>query len=411
MSDANPVAWGGRALQHARLLTLPARGPATQAETEAALYAQRQLDQLGYSRVDLQAFSGLRSIWFFVSLTFGLAIMGHLGFVLLRPALGAWGAWLASALIFGFSFYLMFQRFRMRDFPLRENLPHGPSQNVVAAISPQSTVERNVVLHARLDTGRAAIWFAADALVTVYSVLAPLAIYGVIGAPLLYLLAVASGFAGFSVLAGLLAVTHFLAWFSGVSIDLGVHSPGANGNASGGGSLLALAEHLRRQPLQHTRIWLLFSGSSASGGDGMRAFLEQNRQHLENAIFINLESVGIGSQLAYIQSEGLIVPKRIPAGMEQILLSLGQPLTPLRLAGHGVFSETGLLWQRGYPAACLLQLRPGSNQPPEWQRLSDTPDKLEAEALERIHNTVWGLLQTLDGPVRSTQSGEKIILA
>ena len=33
---------------------------------------------------------------------------------------------------------------------------------------------------------------------------------------------------------------------------------------------------------------------------------------------------------------------------------------------------------------------------PEWHRLTDTPDKLQLPALERVHGLAWDLLQRFD---------------
>ena len=43
-----------------------------------------------------------------------------------------------------------------------------------------------------------------------------------------------------------------------------------------------------------------------------------------------------------------------------------------------------------------MTLRKGALWPPEWHRLSDQVDRLQPEALERIHLFVWNLLQKIE---------------
>jgi Zn-dependent M28 family amino/carboxypeptidase len=91
---------------------------------------------------------------------------------------------------------------------------------------------------------------------------------------------------------------------SGVTADLGRYSPGANDNASAVGTLLALAERLKDQPLQNTALWLAFTGCEESGCDGMKTLIREHGNMLRDAIFIDVEMVGIGDRLSYIAEEG-----------------------------------------------------------------------------------------------------------
>ena len=109
-----------------------------------------------------------------------------------------------------------------------------------------------------------------------------------------YFLAVLTRWQLFAWLGLILAVFHFLGWFTGVTADLGRYSPGANDNASGVGTILALAERLKGQPLEHTEIWLAFTGCEESGCDGVLALIKEHGNALREALFIDFEMVGIG---------------------------------------------------------------------------------------------------------------------
>jgi len=387
-----------RALVQARKLAANPRGSATEAEKQAAEYVQAQLKALGVVDIQLQPFSGERSIWLFVALAFGLALVGHAAFWLLRQPVGKVPAMIIAMLVFGFSGYLVWRKFTSEDYPLHNNLPHGPSQNVIATIPPRQGTRQRVVLVAHLDSHRAVFWFASDFMVRLFGIVSIIAIGGVYAAIPVYLLAGLTPYPIFAWLGGILAGFHFIAWFTGVTADLGRYSPGANDNASSVGTLLSLAERLRSQPLQNTEVWLAFTGCEESSGDGMLALLKEKGAELKQAVFIDFEMVGIGDAISYIREEGNLSRHTIPAELERLVkeagkeFGVGQVSTPF----VGASTECSILLKHGYKAVCLIGFRKGSSNMPEWHRLTDTPDRLQGDALQRIHMLAWDLLQRLD---------------
>ncbi len=391
-------AFARQALEHAsRLANLYPRGSATAGEARAAAYVQQVLGDLGIQEVQKQAFQGLRSIWLFLSLAFGAALAGHAAFWLLRRSLGGLSADLVSLMLFGWAALLLWRKFTFRSTPLAQSIPHGPSQNIVARLPAAGEARRKLVLVAHLDCHRAVWTFASDLLLRLYGVVSPLSIYGVFLAPLLYWLSLLPGL-GLLAWPGLvLAVPQFLGWFTGMTADLGPYSPGANDNASAVGALLAQAERLRRQPLQHTETWLVFSGCEESGCDGMRFFLERYAAELKDALFIDLELVGIGQRLAYLGSEGVVRRLSIPRVVENLLQAASgiHPLVRLEFTG-GAFTEMGAIWERGLAGACLMMLPQESSLPPEWHRLTDLPERLHESAFEALGGYLDSLLQRFD---------------
>ena len=257
---------------------------------------------------------------------------------------------------------------------------------------------RRVVLVAHLDSHRAVFWFANNILVTVFAILSIVTLYGVYLSMGAYFLAVLTRWQPFAWLGLILALFHFLGWFTGVTADLGRYSPGANDNASGVGTILALAERLKGQPLGHTEIWLAFTGCEESGCDGVLALVKEHGDALREALFIDFEMVGIGDGLRYIQSEGNLRRRHIPKDVEAVLSEVGEPyrLKPASTPPVGAFTESGTLWEHGFRAACISAHHQNSPILPEWHRLTDTPNRLQVDALERIHALAWALLQRLD---------------
>ncbi len=395
---ATPADLAQHALQHAGQLARNGRGSATAAEKEAAEYVQQQLEALGVTGSKFQPFSGERSLWLFVAMAFGLALVGHAAFWLLRRPLGALPAMVTAWVFLGLSGYMVWCKFTRDEYPLSSLLPHAPSQNVLAVIPPTQAPSRKLVLVAHLDSHRAVFWFATNFLVTIFSYIAASSIFGIYLAIIVYGLAVITGWPVFSWIAVLLILLHFIAWFSGVTADLGQYSPGANDNASAVGSLLALAERLKVQPLQNTEVWLAFTGCEETSGDGMLAFLKEHGQELKEAFFLDLEMVGIGDVVTYLQHEGNMKPLPIPADVEAFIKNVGGPYgidlhqAPL----VGAATECSILWRHGYKAVPILAHYSGSSLAPEWHRLTDTPDRLQVSSLERIHRLAWDILQRFD---------------
>jgi hypothetical protein len=389
---------GERALEHARVLARQGRGSATPAEAEAARYVQGQLVQLGIADVRQQPFRGLRSLWLFLSLAFGLALVGHAAIWMLSAPLGKWEALAISLIAFGMSGYLLYCKFTFRSYPLQEMLPHGPSQNVIAVIPPRGEVRQRVVLVSHLDSHRAVVWYAHDWLVRAYGLVAPLVVWGVAAAPLLYMLRVVTGWDVFGWLGLALGGLHFLGWFSGVTADLGPYSPGANDNAAAVGTVLALAERLKGEPLEHTEVRLAFTGCEETGCDGMLAFLREQGEMLKDALLIDLELPGIGERAVYLPVEGMVRRRRIPAEVERLVRQAGDAFGLQAAPGSaaGYFTEAGAAWEHGFKAVCLVALPQGSNLMPEWHRMTDRPERLQSEALERMGELVWAVLGILD---------------
>jgi Peptidase family M28 len=387
-----------RALFHAQTLAKSGRGSATVAEQQAAEYTQAQLKSLGIEDVHMQPFIGLRSIWLFFALAFGLALVGHAAFWFLRNPLGDVPALVISLVAFGLSGYLLWCKFTFRDYPLRTTIPHASSQNVIAVIPPTGEARKRLVLVGHLDSHRAVFWFANDFLLRLFAISSFVTIYSVYLAIPLYALAVLTHWQVFAWLGLFLAVFHFLGWFTGVTADLGQYSPGANDNASAVGTMLALAERLKAQPLQNTETWLAFTGCEESGCDGMLALLKEHGKMLKEALFVDFELVGIGDCLSYVSKEGNLRRRSIPPEVEALVQEVGKPfgLHSASTPPIGAFTEGGTLWELGFKAVCVSAHHQGSPFLPEWHRLTDTPDRLQVNTLERVHSFTWDLLQRFD---------------
>src|SRR4030042_3786898 len=209
-----------RALAHVRVLARGGRGSTTAAERQAGDYVQDQLKSLGVSNIEVQPFYGERSLWLFIALVLGLALVGHAAYWLLRKPAGNLPALVIAVLAFGFSGYLVWGGFTLRVYPLRSTVPRALSHNVIAKIpppggTPSGEPQRRLVLVAHLDSHRAVFWFATDFLVRLFVPVSMITIYGVYLAIPVYALAALTHWQGFGWLGLLLAIFYFLGWVSG----------------------------------------------------------------------------------------------------------------------------------------------------------------------------------------------------
>ena len=161
---------------------------------------------------------------------------------------------------------------------------------------------------------------------------------------------------------------------------------------------MALAERLKQEPLEHTEVWLAFTGCEETGCGGMLNLLREHGKQLTEALFIDLELPGIGDRLVYLPAEGVVRRRRIPAEVEQLVKQAGEPFGVEAAAGSaaGYFTEAGAAREHGFKAVCLLTLPKGSSFLPEWHRLTDTPERLQPEALRRMGELVWGIFTRLE---------------
>ncbi len=394
----DPTHYAHRALDHVQFLAKGGRGSTTPAEQQAAEYVEAQLKSIGCSDVRQQSFLGERSMWLFIALAFGIALVGHAAYWLLRRPLGNIPALFINLLALGFSAFILWRKFSLQDYPLHNMLPHAPSQNIIARLPPGGEAKQRMVLVAHLDSHRAVFWFASDFMVRVFGPISIGAIYGVFLAIPVYILLALTHWQVFTWLAMLLLLLHFIAWFTGVTADLGRYSPGANDNASGVGTVLALAERFRDQPLQNTELWLVLTGCEESGGDGIFALVKEYGTILKDAFFLDFEMVGIGDGVRYVRVEGNLARFTIPSEIEALIKDVGkpyglQPADAMLVAGS---TESNILLKFGLKSVSLVASQQDSTLIPEWHRLTDTPDHVQVSSLERVHNLGWDILQRFD---------------
>jgi hypothetical protein len=368
------------------------RGSTTPGERQAAEYARDVLHGLGVD-ARLEPFRSGRSTYRPFVLAFGVALLGALLYAVTRHPAAA----LLAAGLSGLGAWGMFAELDFTGNWMRQLLPTGPSQNVVAVVSAREEVRRRVVLLGHLDTHRTPIFYSSTAWHRLFVGLVGTTFVSMaVGAPAYALLAF-TGWTWLHWMAGLAAGVQLFGLAMCLHADLTPFGPGANDNASGAASVLALGERLVHEPLRHTEVWLVADGCEELGCYGAAALVERHADELRDAYFIALDIVGAGDP-GFLVSDGLL--RKYPVDRE--LLAIGRQVAAerpeLRAFEHVglAYTDTAVVLKRGFRGLTIDALRRDGAGGAYWHQLTDTADKIEPDCLRRVHEFAWEMLQRLD---------------
>lgn len=376
---------GGLALDLTTLLAsgIGPRRPGSSAELEAALAMRRLLVAHGLD-VRLSSFSSRSSFGSFYGPLFAAAALAGL----VPRRLKALRAGLSITPVIAGA---REDRFGGRSIASR--VFKRSSQNVVSTIEPSGPAQRTLCLVSHMDSSRSGWMFhprVTPHLGTLVSLVGlSLGIQGM--DPLL---------GGRPAGRGLVRAARLVcALAAGIVLERelrGVDVAGANDNASGAAVSVVLAGELASNPLQHTRVVLLITGSEESGVLGMRAFLRSI--DTSEWVFLNFDGVGGRAPLRYLEREGgrlqswpadermLAVAARIAGERAE-----GE-LTP-RDSGSGLpYDSTPVLAGGGRAMTLSVQGR----SIPNYHAPTDTADQIDLESLERALSVGREMIAAID---------------
>jgi hypothetical protein len=387
-----------RALDHIRFLTETiGPRPSTRAgERLAAEYAAEVWRRAGLEP-RIEHFLSGRSTYRPFALAFGAGLAGTLIHAVSRSrssaaiaaGLNAAGAWAFA------------REAELSDHWARRLLPQGPSQNVVAIIPAAEATRRRVVLYGHLDTHRTPIFYSSPAWLSAFSSLVGASFAGLVVNAISHSWAAVSRRDPPALLSLAATGLQLFGLTMTLHADRTPFTPGANDNASGAASVLALGERLADEPLRHTEVWVVANGCEELGAYGIRALIDAHESELRDADLIALDMVGIGAPTLLLR-EGLLLPSR----PDPALLSLARAVAakhPGLIGGEhegGAYTDTGMVSRRGLRGLTIdSQIPPGRPSAAamgHWHQLSDTIDKIEPACLARTHAFVWALLREMD---------------
>ena len=372
------------------LCRLPHRGTTRPEERQAADWVETRLLELGLETARAEFLAPTSFAWGYLAV-FG-AFVACSGAALVAPGTAAFACLALCA------FYVLEQASWAR-VPVRW-LPHGTSQNVEAIVPCRSDKKRTLVLAAHIDTSRSGPMFDPKLVVTFRGTyLAALACQCVLlasctlralrwmPAALVWLQAIATGY--------MLFAMALLLWREA----FGRHVNGANDNASGVASLLAIAAELTARPLEHTDVHFLFTGAEEVGMAGMKHFIATRgeRYPRDTTEFLVVDNAGAG-KLRYCTGEGTIVP--FPYSERLITLS-NELAAERRFSGvrpyfyARAYFDTLVPASRGWGCMTLVAID-DRTLIPNWHWPTDTVERVDFALVRQVKEFALALARRAD---------------
>lgn len=389
-----------RWLGHIRALAgdIGGRLPASDGEARASDYCRRTLESLGLEpKVD--QFMSVGSV-FRPHLAAALVFLA--GFAVYPLALPFTG-WLGLTLTL-FALVSEIMEITLRPHPLQRILPRRVSRNVFAVVGPieggAADPIRDIVVIGHVDSQRTPIIFSSSGWMRAYRLYSTLAFVAFIGQVVAYAGGLAWGWPWAWPVSSVSAVAALLLVALTVQADLTPATPGANDNATAAGLVLTLAEDLAGEPLAHSRVWLLCSGSEESLHEGAKTFFARHAAEMNAPRAVALEMLGCSGP-AWLLSEGFVLPLRSDPALRRLAEGVARENPDLQAYPsviRGGVTEMSDAILAGIPAITVAGVTPRGGAP-YWHRPSDTVDKMDASpggAMERNYRFVRALLEAMD---------------
>jgi hypothetical protein len=322
------------------------------------------------------------------------------GLMLLAFILFPLSGWVTAVLASLLSIFVLMCELRelsFQDNPFRKIVPKGESQNVFAIIPPADEHRHDLVLVGHLDSQRTPIIFSTRQWVKIYDRFTMVVFVTFILQIIIYSLAIFfpipwAWYASIptALCAVLLAVMCLHAEATPFTV-------GANDNASAVGMVLALAEELTTQPLQHTRVFAVCTGCEEVQHYGMIDFYKRHQLELKNPTALVFEMLGCASP-AWLTKEGIIVPFTA----DQRLVKMAESLAaenpqwdahPAAISGGNTEMADALRVK--IPAITIAGITRDGVWP-YWHQLADTFDKMDPELMEKSWNMIHAMITCLD---------------
>lgn len=363
------------------------RGACTPAEEKAARYIAGRFAERGLS-TSVQEFSCIR--------TYSWLYLVYLTAAMAAGVLSYWYPYYAApvALLNAALFVV-----DLETFPLVSRvLPRGRSRNVVGEVpSEDGSVELLVVAH--YDSARSALSFS-PALVGGFRTSFSMMIASVVGAGVLsfvnLIVTLAVGRPNFWVWVATLAAAGYLLVPAAILLHREVamdYTPGANDNASGVVTMLALVDKVGEEESRVPGVMFLATGAEEVGTAGMTEFLRKNRERIGDALIVNLDNLGTG-HLCYIDREGMLLGHN--ASPELLWLAgkvAGRQRLPVWRTGYRLLSTDATpAMARGYRAMSVMAFD-DDGRLPNWHWRTDTAENVDMENIELARAFLWNLIR------------------
>lgn len=354
------------------------------AEEQARAYLQEQLHAAGINQTERIAFATPDSWSCGTIAPLALSLAGNLVARLNSIAGGA------VSLLGAYEFWKMMSA-RHSEQWLLPLYPQHPGGTLLAKIPPSGEVKQRVVLIGHTDSNKHRPSFAPS--MRQFLVAVPTS---------LLVAAAANGIAALFnwkrprdlTALYIVGMTAML-----LADDVDEYIDGANDNASAVACTLGMGQHAAANPLQHTEIWLAFTGSEEVGLMGLDALLDAHNDALRDAWFIDFEMVGAGNihYVTHHSSFTAFTGYTPDAESVAVAEAAARKHPELGVTGRDavINEEVATLRRRGYRGICLVGLD-NDGWLVNWHRHTDTSANIQPEALQTAAHFAWAMIEEID---------------
>ncbi len=367
------------------------RGSTTEGERRGAAYCCDVFTRLGLNPV-LETFTAARSI-FFPHLLASILYLACFAIYRLGGQATAWAAAILAALTLASEL----MELGFMNNPLRLLGPVGQSQNVHAVVQPAGEHRQDLVLIGHIDTQRTPIIFRTPRWVEAYKMFTTVAFILFAVLVVLYLLGALFQWTWVWYASIPSAACAVLLAALCAQADTTPYTAGANDNATAVSMVLSLAETLKSQPLQHTRVYCVCTGCEEVEHSGAEDFFKRYRNEMVNPKGLVFEMLGCAGP-GWLTTEGIIIPFKSDPGLRELASTLSQQhpewgAYPVKITGGN--SEMADCVKASVSAITLFGIdRHGVA--PYWHQVGDTCDKIKPDVLARSQKMAWAMLQEID---------------
>lgn len=389
-----------RAMDHVRELSVSIgpRPSTGEGERRAAEYIERAMRRKG-TETRTEAFQSIQSGWRPFAIASAMAVFSEAIFLF-----GSSGWWKLSLALTTTALTCAVLQLLFIPNPLMWLMSKGESQNVWTRVEPLTGTGQRLVITSHYDTHRTPLAYSSPAWIKIFRSLTTLGmgsfalLFGCYLAGLL--LAEGSGWLRVVQAVSLVpAAVHVLVLGLTLQADTTPHTPGANDNATGVGTLLELAERFANRPAVGTEIWFVATGCEEVGLWGAAAFFEAHTRELDGAMQINIDNVG-GKDCGpcFIDQEVMLATYRSDAKLLALADELVRERPELRAARksyQGAYTDGAIGIKHGLPTITFLGLGP-DGWIPNLHQMSDVIEHVDPDTVARTTDFVEALVRRID---------------
>jgi hypothetical protein len=380
-------------LDHVKALAsdIGPRGSTTDKEKEGSDYCRKVFQTQGLAP-QVESFMSATSI--FQPHLLAAAFM-LVAFVL-YPLFGRASAVLAAALSL-VSLASQLLELGFRDNLFRRLVSKAESQNVIAVMPPADEPKQDLILIGHVDSQRTPLVFRSAAWVKAYQTFTTVAFILSLAQTILYTIGAFTQWTWIWPVTVISALSSVVLAAMCIEADSTPFSPGANDNATAAGLVLTLAQHLRSEPLQNTRVWLVCTGCEEVQHYGAIDFFRRHTDEFTHPVAVVFEMLGCAGP-AWLIKEGIIVPFHSDRRLVQLAEQVAEAhpelgAYPSQIKGGNTEMSDAL--RVGIPAITLNGMGP-KGEMPYWHQAGDTVDKMDPEVMARAYQFTWAYITELD---------------